>query len=377
MALAAPEGPLVVTPSWITSMPSPLRWLALLALSGLLCWLWGLAGLPAALLLGPMIAAIVFAANGVHLSVPRVPFLGAQAIIGAMVSIAITPSIISTFAHDALLFSVVMTVTLLGAALIGWLISRAGWIPGATAVYGTCPGAATAMVLLSEAEGADTLLVAFMQYARVLLVAVAAALVARFWSNTTGVHAPGPSWLAPVHWGSLCLAIVAAAAGQQIARVLRLPAWALLGPMLLLSALHAAGWLVIELPRWLLASAYALLGWYVGLGFKRETLQHARKAIPVVVGSALALMALCGVLAWSLTHIAHVDALTAYLATSPGGLDSVAVIAASTPGVNLPFVLALQSVRLLFVIGLAPVITRWVVRHSPHLQRPQEPLRAS
>jgi membrane AbrB-like protein len=141
--------------------------------------------------------------------------------------------------------------------------------------------------------------------------------------------------------------------------------------MLLLSALHAAGWLAVELPRWLLASAYALLGWYVGLGFKRETLQHARKAIPVVVGSALALMALCGVMAWCLTHIAHVDALTAYLATSPGGLDSVAVIAASTPGVNLPFVLALQSVRLLFVIGLAPVITRWVVRHSPHLQRAQ------
>jgi hypothetical protein len=46
-------------------------------------------------------------------------------------------------------------------------------------------------------------------------------------------------------------------------------------------------------------------------------------------------------------RLAHVDALTAYLATSPGGLDSVAIIAASTPRVDLPFVLALQSVRLL------------------------------
>jgi uncharacterized protein len=56
------------------------------------------------------------------------------------------------------------------------------------------------------------------------------------------------------------------------------------------------------------------------------------------------------------------------LATSPGGLDSVAIIAASTPRVDLPFVLALQSVRLVFVIGFAPLITRFVVRHSPHLQ---------
>jgi uncharacterized membrane protein AbrB (regulator of aidB expression) len=36
--------------------------------------------------------------------------------------------------------------------------------------------------------------------------------------------------------------------------------------------------------------------------------------------------------------------------------------------VDLPFVMALQSVRLVFVIGLAPLITRFVVRHSPHLQ---------
>jgi uncharacterized membrane protein AbrB (regulator of aidB expression) len=31
-------------------------------------------------------------------------------------------------------------------------------------------------------------------------------------------------------------------------------------------------------------------------------------------------------------------------------------------------VLALQAVRLVFVIALAPLITRLVVQHSPHLQ---------
>jgi uncharacterized protein len=98
-------------------------------------------------------------------------------------------------------------------------------------------------------------------------------------------------------------------------------------------------------------------------------LQHARQALPVVAGAALCLMAFCGLLAWCLTHFAHIDALTAYLATSPGGLDTVAIIAASTPRVDLPFVLALQAVRLLFVIALAPLITRFVVRHSPHLQK--------
>jgi len=89
----------------------------------------------------------------------------------------------------------------------------------------------------------------------------------------------------------------------------------------------------------------------------------------VVAGSALCLMALCAVLAWCLTRVAKVDALTAYLATSPGGLDSVAIIAASTPRVDLAFVLALQSVRLLFAIAFGPLIARLVVRYSPHLQK--------
>jgi membrane AbrB-like protein len=172
-----------------------------------------------------------------------------------------------------------------------------------------------------------------------------------------------------VHWGNLAAVLLLAALAQQVARLLRLQAWALLGPMLVLSTLHAGGWLNIELPRWLLAAAYALLGWHIGLSFRRNVLLHVWRALPVVAGATLCLIGFCGLLAWCLTRWIHVDMLTAYLATSPGGIDSVAIVAASTPRVDLPFVLALQSVRLLFVIGLAPLITRQVVRHSPHLKQ--------
>ena len=351
------------------SWPAPIQWTVLLAVSTLISQLWGAAGLPAALMLGPMIGGIVFSVNGLQLSVPRLPYLGAQAAIAAMVSAGITPDIVTTLGHNSLLFGVITATTLAGAAAIGWLVSRSGLIPGATAVYGISPGAATAMVVLGEAEGADPSLVAFMQYSRVLLVALAAAVVARFWAGASGAHPTHAAWIAPVHWGNLAELVLLAILGQQLARLLRLQAWALLGPMLLLSALHSGGWLTIDLPRWLLAAAYTLLGWHIGLGFRRDALLHARQALPAVAGAALGLMGLCGLLAWWLANVAHVDALTAYLATSPGGLDTVAVIAASTPRVDLPFVLALQSVRLLLVIGLAPLITRLVVRYSPHLHR--------
>ncbi len=338
-------------------------------LSAAFSLVWSAIGLPAALLLGPLVAGIVFGMNGVRLSVPGRLYLGAQAMIGAMVSASITPVIVTTFGDNWLLFSAVVLSTLAAGAVLGWLISRSGLIAGATAVYGMSPGAAAAMVIQAEANGADARLVAFMLYVRVLFVVLAAALAARLWAGAAPHGLSASAWTAPVHWTNLVSVLVLAALGQQAARWLRLPSWALLGPMLLLSALHASGVLAIELPRWLLAAAYAVIGWHIGLSFRRDVLLHAWRALPVVAGAALCLMAFCWLLAWCLTRLAAIDALTAYLATSPGGLDSVAIIAASTPRVDVEFVLALQSVRLLFAIALAPLIAQFVIRRSRHLQK--------
>ena len=108
--------------------------------------------------------------------------------------------------------------------------------------------------------------------------------------------------------------------------------------------LHGAGLIEIQLPHWLLASCYALLGWMVGLSFSREILTHALRSLPQIVLSIFALISFCAALAFVLVKILGVDPLTAYLATSPGGLDSVAIIAASAK-VDLSFVMALQTVR--------------------------------
>jgi len=71
------------------------------------------------------------------------------------------------------------------------------------------------------------------------------------------------------------------------------------------------------------------------------------------------LILLCAALAALLVVTAGVDPLTAYLATSPGGADSVAIIAAASK-VDVPFVMAMQTTRLVAVIFLAPIITRYI-----------------
>jgi len=240
-------------------------------------------------------------------------------------------------------------------------LARWRLLPGTTAVWGSFPGAATAMVLMSEAFGADVRLVALMQYLRVLMVGVAATTVARLWAP---VHA-GPLVLvpplAPVDPWALAQTLVLACAGVALARRGRVTAGALLGPMFIGIALQGLGWMRVELPWPLLSGAYALIGWSVGLRFTRDILRHAARLLPRVVASIALLIAVCGGLAALLAHFAHVDPLTAYLATSPGGADTVAIIAAASP-VDVPFVMAMQSARFLVIAFFGPVIARFIAR---------------
>jgi uncharacterized membrane protein AbrB (regulator of aidB expression) len=62
-------------------------------------------------------------------------------------------------------------------------------------------------------------------------------------------------------------------------------------------------------------------------------------------------------MAMVLVHVAGVDPLTAYLATSPGGADLVSIIATSTR-VDIPFVIAMQVARFFLVILTGPVLAR-------------------
>ena len=86
---------------------------------------------------------------------------------------------------------------------------------------------------------------------------------------------------------------------------------------------------------------------------------HARRALLPTVLSIVALLCFSGLLAAALVFLLGVDPPTAYLATSPGSLDSVAVIAASA-NVDIAFVMTLQTARLILVTFIGPWLARFV-----------------
>ncbi len=94
------------------------------------------------------------------------------------------------------------------------------------------------------------------------------------------------------------------------------PSGAMLLPMLLGALAQGSGWVMLELPEWLLAIAYAVLGWTVGLQFNKAIFLLALKTLPQIIASILGLISVCALMALALTHILQMDFMTAYLATS-------------------------------------------------------------
>ncbi len=344
------------------SMPKVAQWTLLAAFSGACAALLNMAGLPAAFFLGPMVAGVIMGVNGAAIRVPRVPYIGAQAIMGAFIASAITPSILHSFFQDWPIILGVVFAIIAASSFLGWVMSRWRVMPGTTSIWGSSPGAAAAMVIMAAEFGADARLVAFMQYFRVACVAGLASVVAAVWAHTTGTAHPAIQWFPAVHGEAFAETLLLAGVCAFAGRLFRIPSGPMLLTLLFGSLLHLSGAIEIELPKWLLAGTYALLGWGVGLQFTPAILAHALRALPKILLSVTLLIAFCGALAFLLTRTLGIDALTAYLATSPGGMDSIAIIAASTH-VDVPFVMALQTIRFLIIVMAGPHLARLVARH--------------
>ncbi|WP_183847573.1 AbrB family transcriptional regulator [Rhizobium sp. BK379] len=341
------------------------KWALLLVLSAILVLFLELFALPASLLIGPMVAAIVLAltVSKGQLRVPYWPLQFGQVLVGLLMARNITPDILGTMAKDAPLFFVFIVSVVAIAAGLGWLLTRWQVLPGTTAVWGSTPGGASAMVIMSEAYGADARLVAFMQYLRVVFVAVGASVISRLWAAADGQEPPPVIFFPPVDWPAFAITIIFAALCCYGVFRFRIQGGNIVIPLIGGAVLQGFGLLKIELPTWILALSYALIGWSIGLRFTRSILEHAARALPRVSASIIILMALCGCMAVALHKFAGIDPLTAYLATSPGGADSVAIIAASSD-VDVPFVMAMQTGRFMMILLIGPAVARFVARRS-------------
>jgi membrane AbrB-like protein len=202
-----------------------------------------------------------------------------------------------------------------------------------------------------------------MQYARVLIVVLLTPLlvpVAFSGQHVAGAGSvtSGPVFGHPVDWAAtIALAVVGALVGRRI----RLPAATLLGPMIVSGAVTLAaiggGFAV---PPVLRETAFAVIGMRIGLRFTVATVRLVGRLLVPVTLCILGLLVACFGLAVGLELTTPASLLDAYLATTPGGLYAVLAVAFGA-GANTTFIIAVQGLRVLVMVLLAPVMVRWLI----------------
>ncbi len=349
-----------------------LLWLLLILLSVGAATLMRQLNLPAAFMLGPMAAAVVIALSGTGLRLHRNFSLGAQSVMGCLIAGFITPALLAVYMDHWLLLTTINLITMAMIVVLSVFIARRRWLPDTTAIWGLFPGAASAMVLLADTHHSDPRVVAMMQYSRIVLVSVASIAMAALLDQTHGGGEPsaGPlrlAWSLSADYRPVLAGLALACCGYATSKLTGNGTLALLVPAFGGTALQATGLVTIEVPAFIFIPAFAMTGWYVGLTFTRGAIKHCLELLPVMLSAAAVVIALCGLTALVLARaVPGIDLLTAYLALSPGGIETIIIIA-SDAEVFLPLILASQFLRLLIVLsagpGVAKAVAGWQSRH--------------
>ena len=155
--------------------------------------------------------------------------------------------------------------------------------------------------------------------------------------------------------------------GEPIGRLLRLPAPAVLGPLLSIVALSFVlpDDLTFEPPTVFQIVAFMAIGWMCGGALNMTTLKIFSKQLPATFLFIFALLAVCAAAAGLLTFWLDISFFEAYLATSPGALETV--LALSSEGSAGPVVVTIQIIRLLAILtiaGFLPALLHRILRRG-------------
>ena len=341
------------------------RWLALTALTGLGALAGGAIGLPSPALFAGMLAGIAVAllwpgrdSEPARPGLPRMVLRVSEGLVGVVLGTYVELSTLEEIGGHLLAIVLVTLATLGLSVACGLALARLTELDRATAAFGTIAGGASGIIVMARELGADQRLVAVLQYLRVLVVVMLTPVVAATAFGGGGAGGTGGIGAAGGGLPGVAFAAVCVGTGLLLARRVPLPAPTLLLPLLVAAVLTVTGAPgVAGVPVALQELAFAVIGIEVGLRFTPASLRSAGRILLPALGLIAALLAGSFALALVLAPLAGVSTLSAYLATTPGGLYAVLAVAVGS-GADTTFVLAVQVLRLLVMLLAAPALAR-------------------
>ena len=331
--------------------------LALGVPGGALFWLLNL---PLPWMLGAMAATTLAAISGVRVALMPSLRLVFVAILGVMLGSAFTPEVVQGLATWIGSFAWLSLYVVVATAGVWLFYRKVARYDTATAYFAAAPGGLNEMILAGGALGGDERRISMSHAARILV----AIFVISFGYRWFGDYAPvaaNATYADHIAWSEWAVLIACGVVGYVVARLLRIPAYALVGPMVLSAIVHAAGITQSRPPVWLVAAAQVVVGSMVGTRFDGVSPRMVGKAVVLAIVATAVLLVLAAVFGQAVESTLGIPFSAALLAFAPGGLAEMSLIALSLD-VDAAYVSSHHIVRIFMIVLAAPFVFRLLSR---------------
>lgn len=311
-------------------------------------------GAPLPWVLGSMAACAVASVIGLPIQASSATRRPMAAVIGVVLGSSFGPHLLPQ-AREWIIPLLALPFFLATAALLCVTYFRkvAKFDP-ATAYFAGMPGGIAEMVVMGAERGADERTIGLIHGARIFLVVFILPFLIRLDHGPVAVAPVATVTGAVADWSLLFWAAGCVAVGLLFGRLLRLPAWHLVGPLAVSAAVHMSGLADFRIPGWALAAAQVGLGATIGCRFVGLTLKTLLRTVALAAGSTLILLAVTFAWAAGIGALTGLDPVLLTLAYSPGGLAEMSMVALSLalePGV----VIVHHLTRVVLVLIGAPL----------------------
>ncbi|MFH5185182.1 AbrB family transcriptional regulator [Paenibacillus sp. TAB 01] len=316
-------------------------------------------------LLGPMVFTLIGSRMLKRITPLWPGFLRntAMIIIGYSIGLSFTMTTLREMGRQLPTMILMTVLLLLFSALIGYCVSKVSGLPLPTVLMGSIPGGLSQMILLAEdTPGIDLTVMTFLQVSRLMMIIFCVPLLVfspLFSGPRTAIEDTAAAVASP--WGdlfpNLLLFAVVCVIFAYLAQKIRFPSAYLLGPMIATAVLNLSGVYGPSLPSGLLDVSQLLIGTYVGLLLRPESLTNKVRTIGLAfLSNAVLILGSLG-LSILLTRMHDISAATAFLSMVPGGMDQMGIMAKEIQA-DIAVVSCYQLFRTWFIYFAVPPLLK-------------------
>lgn len=320
--------------------------------------------LPLPWMLGALTATTAASLSGWKPAVPLPLRTAMIAVLGLMLGSAFAPELLDRVARWAGSMAVLLAAMVVTTGLVVAYLRRKTGMDRVTAFFSGAPGGINEMVLTGAALGGDERAIALSHSLRILLIVFTVPFGYRLIAQVHSVPmAQSMGRLQDLSGTDALVLSGCALVGALLARLLRVPAWTLTGPMVVSAGLHLAGLTTSKPPAELVILAQVVTGASIGSRFRGlDWFEMAVMARPALGATAI-MLAVSAAAAAGLALASGLPFPALLLAFVPGGIAEMCLVALAL-GQDVAFVSTHHVARVVLVIMLAPLAFRLFWRNG-------------